>query len=470
MIDVSDRVWDAAREFSRAKLRDKRLLARAEVTVGALAARPEESFPEAMGSAATLKALYRFVNSPGVDHEALLESHILNTVERARIAQDVLAIHDTSKFKFPHLAASEVGELNTGKPGFLAHPTLLVDAYSERCPLGVVALSTIHRDPDRPRRNDLSGADCAKLQYKESERWFHAAQQTEWRLAHKARVIHVMDREGDSYELYARMLEHKYRFVIRGDDRTCLIEGERTRIKAALSKQKILAEREVTLKRRTTRTKAPNSARPVREARLARLTVAGCTLTLKRPHSLGNDVPKEIELNVVHVFELDPPSDAEPVEWFLLTTEPIETDEQILRVIDIYRHRWVIEEFFKALKTGCQYEARRLESLEGLLVALVLFLPVACQCLWLRACARTTPDAPAAGLVNETQEQIIRHFSSRKLSPSPTVREMVWAIAAIGGHLKNNGEPGWQVLGRAWQRILSLEEGWRAAVQFSRNL
>lgn len=470
MIDVSDGWWGVSKEFSRAVLRDKRLLARAETIVEALAARPEDSFPEAMGSAATLKGLYRFVNSPSVDHEALLESHILNTVERAKSAQDVLAIHDTSKFKFPNLPASEVGELNTGKPGFFAHPTLLVDANTERCPLGVVALSTIHRDPDRPRRNDLSGAECAKLQDKESDRWFQAAQQTEWRLAHKARVIHVMDREGDSYELYARLLEHKYRFVIRGDDRTCLFEGEHTRIKAALSQQQIIAEREVTLKRRTTQTKAPNSARPVREARVARLTVAGCTLALKRPRSLGEDAPKQIVLNVVHVFETAPPEGAEPVEWFLLTTEPIETDEQLLRVVDIYRHRWVIEEFFKALKTGCQYEARRLESLEGLLVALVLFLPIACQTLWLRGCSRTTPDAPAKGLVNETQEQVIRHFSPRKLPPSPTVRELVWAIAALGGHLKNNGEPGWQVLARAWQRILTLEEGWRASAQFSRIL
>src|SRR6187397_2498816 len=152
MIDVSDGCWGVSKEFSRAVLRDKRLLARAETIVEALAARPEDSFPEAMGSSATLKGLYRFVNSPSVNHEALLESHILNTVERAKIAQDVLAIHDTSKFKFPNLPASEVGELNTGKPGFFAHTTLLVDANTERCPLGVVALSTIHRDPDRPRR------------------------------------------------------------------------------------------------------------------------------------------------------------------------------------------------------------------------------------------------------------------------------------------------------------------------------
>ena len=107
MINVADGCWGVSQEFSKAKLRDKRLLTRVELIVGALAARPEDSFPEAMGSSSALKGLYRFVDSPGVDYEALLESHILNTVERAKTAQEVLAIHDTSKFKFPHLPASE---------------------------------------------------------------------------------------------------------------------------------------------------------------------------------------------------------------------------------------------------------------------------------------------------------------------------------------------------------------------------
>jgi len=41
---------------------------------------------------------------------------------------------------------------------------------------------------------------------------------------------------------------------------------------------------------------------------------------------------------------------------------------------------------------------------------------------------------------------------------------------AIGGHIKNNGKPGWQVLGRAWQKILQLEHGWRAAMEHSAKL
>jgi hypothetical protein len=49
-----------------------------------------------------------------------------------------------------------------------------------------------------------------------------------------------------------------------------------------------------------------------------------------------------------------------------------------------------------------------------------------------------------------------------KVSFSPTVRALDWAIAAMGGHLKSNGEPG--LPGSA---SLSREEGRRAAVQFS---
>lgn len=43
--------------------------------------------------------------------------------------------------------------------------------------------------------------------------------------------------------------------------------------------------------------------------------------------------------------------------------------------MDAYRARWVIEEFFKALKTGCNFERRQLESFQSLRIALAIFLP-----------------------------------------------------------------------------------------------
>ena len=460
---------DVAHEFSGAELPDVRLERRVTAVMSALAAKPDHSFPDAMGTDRALEGLYRLLNNPRVNHGPIFEAHALQTAERARNAGDVLILHDTSTFKLPHASVGEVGETTTGAAGFFGHVSLVLDVQAERCPLGVIALNTIHRDPQRVR-HDLSGPDCAKLDNKESARWLQGVIQAEQRLGQGVRAVHVMDREANSYALYAALQLRGSRFVIRADDRKCLFEGEKTKVREALSRQPVVAEREVPLPRRKSRTTAPRSARVEREARLAKLSITGCSVTLQRATYLRDPVPQQVVLNAVRVFETDPPPGQAPIEWFLLTNESIETDELLLRVVDSYRCRWVIEEFFKALKTGCLYQERELEDREALLIALVLFLPIASQLLWLRSCSRSRPEASAEGLVNDVQMRVIRHFSSRKLPAAPTMRELVWAIAAIGGHIKNNGEPGWQVLGRAWQQILQLEHGWRAALLDSRQL
>lgn len=469
MSEAAGWLADLGQEFSGAKLVDTRLERRVKGVMRALSAKPDHSFPDAMETDSALEGLYRLLNNPRVNYQEMFEAHAQQTAERARSAGQVLVLHDTSTFKLPHSSVDQVGETTTGVAGFFGHVSLVLDAQAERCPLGVIALNTIHRDPQRTR-HDLSGPDCAKLDKKESSRWLEGVKQAEQRLGPSRQALHVMDREGDSYALYAALQLRGSRFVIRADDRACLFEGEKTKIREALSKQRIIAERDVPVTRRKSRTGAPRSVRAEREARLAKLAITGCPVTLLRTNYLSDPIPRHVVLNAVRVFEIEPPQGQEPIEWFLLTTEPIETDGQLLAVVDSYRCRWVIEEFFKALKTGCIYQERELEEREALLLALVFFLPIACRLLWLRSCSRSRPDAPAEGLVNDVQMRVIRHFSSRKLSAAPTMRELVWAIAAIGGHIKNNGEPGWQVLGRAWQKILQLEQGWRAAMETSTNL
>jgi hypothetical protein len=73
-----------------------------------------------------------------------------------------------------------------------------------------------------------------------------------------------------------------------------------------------------------------------------------------------------------------------PSFWFLVTAEPVETREQLELIVDAYRARWIIEEFFMALKTGCQIERRQLESYRSLSNALAIFLPIAVRLQALR--------------------------------------------------------------------------------------
>ena len=67
--------------------------------------------------------------------------------------------------------------------------------------------------------------------------------------------------------------------------------------------------------------------------------------------------PSPITMWVVHAVEVDAPKDAEPVEWILLTSLPVESFEDAWLVLEYYEKRWLIEEWHKALKTGCRWSA-----------------------------------------------------------------------------------------------------------------
>src|SRR3954469_21374678 len=55
-----------------------------------------------------------------------------------------------------------------------------------------------------------------------------------------------------------------------------------------------------------------------------------------------------------------PPVGETAIEWMLFTSEPIGTLAEIEAVVAHYPARWIIEEYFKALKTGCAFEKRQL--------------------------------------------------------------------------------------------------------------
>jgi hypothetical protein len=163
------------------------------------------------------------------------------------------------------------------------------------------------------------------------------------------------------------------------------------------------------------------------------------------------------------VFEPDPPDGIEPIGWLLFTSEPISTPKEIERVIDAYRARWLIEEFFKALKTGCAFEKLQLENRNALLNAFGIYLPVAWRLLRLRTLARLAEARPATDVLTLLQLKAIKALSTRPFPANPTLQEALLAIARIGGHIKNNGPPGWIVLGRGFHDVLIAEAAFHGA-------
>lgn len=451
-------------------LGDPRRSRRLELTLAKLAQRPDATFPEAMGSDAAVQGGYRLVNNPNVTLEALLEAQAGATVEKARDAALVVAVHDTTPCKFKNADPAELGYLNTGNAGFHFHYTLAVDLQGHRRPLGVIHGEALFRSrpPSKRRKKGAANPSAAATRKKpkrEFERWQRGIDAAAQRLKGSA-VVHVADRETDSYELMANSTEQGCRFVFRarvtkrrGQD----ADGQQATVEAIARKAECRLTRSVPLSKRRAKP-GLKTAHPSREEREAQLAISATRIRIKRPHYVPRTLPPTLELNVVRVYEVSPPPGTEPVEWILYTTEPVDTPEQLALIVDIYRTRWLIEECNKALKTGCLYQEREFETRAALLALLGMSLPIACEILWLRNRAHAEPSQPATEVLTPLQIRVVRTLGSRKLPSHPTARDLLLAVAAMGGHHRSNGDPGWLILQRGMARLLAYEEGWRAAL------
>lgn len=191
------------------------------------------------------------------------------------------------------------------------------------------------------------------------------------------------------------------------------------------------------------------------------------TVHLARPSGAVDTLPLTLAVHVVEVREVEPPEGEEPVHWVLYTQEPIETAADLLRIVALYTTRWVIEESCKALKTGCAYEARQLESYDALRVLLAMLLPIATRVLSYRTLAHHTPALAAEHAADEETRQLLAASPRVNWPKAPTVKDLLWAIAALGGHRPSNGEPGWQTLLRGMEVLELQRQGFRAARDYA---
>jgi hypothetical protein len=397
---------------------------------------------------------------------AVLEPHISHTAQRCGAAGPVLVVHDTSEFAYTGEDREGLGRLRGNKSqGFLFHASLAVEAGS-RQPLGLLGHKVWVREQERsavvqgrrgPRK--ASGPDYARREHKESDRWTEQVEASVAKLPSSKEVIHVMDREADSFALLATLHERHRDFVIRvGRDRKTTHDQD-TLVELAARAEGI-AQVEVPVSARAPKG-APRSNKTFaqRDARIAKLEFSGTKAEIRAP-GYTRGLAATLPVHVVHVRELEAQASHQPIEWMLLTSLPVDTAEQVQRVVEIYRTRWLIEEFFKALKSGCDMERRELESLDTLTNMLAICIPIAYQLLALRHLARTRPSAPARALFSDAQLAILR--AKAKLAPEATAHQALVAVAYLGSHFEpfERKLPGWKVLARGLERLLTYEEGW----------
>jgi transposase-like protein/DDE family transposase len=461
-------VTDVTAEFAGDSLGDVRLDERLRRIVSLAAVEPGDSFPEQMASVADREALYRFLANPKVTIAGVLSGHLRQTRERLREHPLIRVVHDTTTFRFVG-DRDGLGAIRGGAKGFLGHVALAIAADDTREPLGVVGVHPyIHQDAVAHQGMTPSQrveATRAKPRLaKESARWEQMALQVSAALPDGVRALHVMDQEADDYDVLAALHHAQLRYVIRADPQR-QTEAKRC-VKDVLATQLATVFRTVRLTPRSEQQAVKTRGRHVaRDERNATLQIRWGAITLGRRQYSDARTPT-LSISAVYVFEPDPPHGEAPIEWMLFTSEIVHTADDATAVVDHYRARWLIEDYFKALKTGCAFEKRQLTTFDGLVRALAIFIPMAWRLLVLRHLGRAASPLPISRCLDHEQQCLLRKLLDRRryqLPPHPTIRDAMLGIAALGGHITNNGAPGWIVLGRGLTRLLDAEVGWQLA-------
>lgn len=449
--------------FAAAPLGDVRRSRRVADYAAAMAARPGLSIPNLFDNPYDIKATYTLLDRPESTSDGLQAPHRQHV--RARMAADsqtFLILEDTSEMTWsgnqPVAGLGPIGAGSEGLQGFLLH-SALVAAWPEsaagqtrRPPVQVVGLADQIYHVRQPRpAGEKKGYRYPRLsRSRESQLWETMGRRL-GAAPEGARWERVCDRGADIYEFIAACAVLRHGFIIRAAQDRAIAGGGR--LFETVRRAPVLGHFELELR-----------ARAGHKPRTARLAVATTGVALCMP-KLRNveqkaQLPETIAVNVVRVFEPEPPADVKnPLEWILLTDAPVETFEQGLEVAVKYSARWLIEEFHKALKTGLGAERLQLEKAERLFAAIAIMSVVALRLIDLREAVRMEPEAPAeqSGLA-PLELAVLR---ARLKRPIKTVREAALAVGRLGGHMnrKGDGLPGWQTLWLGMKRLQDLVQG-----------
>ena len=166
----------------------------------------------------------------------------------------------------------------------------------------------------------------------------------------------------------------------------------------------------------------------------------------------------------VLIRESNPPPNEPPIEWILVTSLPIDSLEAVQLVVQYYAIRWMIEIFFRVLKSGCRVEKRLFEHVDRSLRSLAIYLIISWRTLYVCRLGRETPDVSCEVVFEPEEWKAVYHFVKRMAPPTtpPKLIEMIKLIAQLGGYVnrKRQDMPGPQTVWLGLQRAYDVAACW----------
>ena len=486
-------VW-AANEFGGAPLGDKRLSARLVKSVGLLASFPGHAMTaNPTPDRAAVKGYYRLVDRPDesqVTPGNILAPHRARTIARMRDQETVLCIQDGTDLNFATRPGCDglgiIGRNQTSSKSLGLHLHLTLAVSGEGLPLGVLRCDfdapPEREDDSEEARGDGTGApgdgddaitergagpgEDANHREKKTQRWLdglHDVAAAASELSRKTRVVSVMDREADFFELFDEQRRlHRTEMLVRAKHDRCLGKGA-SKLFATMRNAEPCGHVEIEIDRVSERRKSSRKkARPARSKRLALAEVHYRQLVV--PATIKGAEPAPV--SVVHVRETAPPDGEEAVEWFLLTSLDVDSFEAAVSIIGYYLKRWRIEDFFRVLKSGCRAEHLAFHTAERLQRAITINAVIAWRLMLMTLLGREVPQCAAELMFTDIELRFLADYAANNHLPAPQhLGAAVLLVAILGGYQnrKHDPPPGHQIMWRGYERMSIATLGYRLA-------
>jgi hypothetical protein len=463
-LDVDGKETLGEAMFGSAELGNRRRTARLVMAFDQLRRHPGSTLPNKLASPHDLKALYRLMDRPEVTHEALMTPLRTYTLKNIAACQGaVLLIHDATELDYTDLQslAGHLGQIGRGwGRGYICQNVLAVDPQTHSV-LGLMD-QILHCRDEVPEKETL--AEHRARATRESLLWLKGTRH----LFRERRLVDVADQGADTFEF----LEHEYHsgrtFVIRACKCRVVQGGHEGNGPKPYLSDYVHGLPELgrfTMDVQSQR----NDNGSFRSARTeAEFVVRGGAVLVHPPHAKcgehGND---PLPLYAVLLTEVHPPKGEKPVEWLLLTNEPVNAFEDARRVASWYECRWVVEEYHKGMKTGCGVEELQFTTVGRLQPAIALLSAVALTLLGLRDASRRddAKTRPATTVISHDYVAVLTVWRHGEVRLETSVHDFYYALARLGGHQNraHDKRPGWLVLWRGWVKLQAMLDGYLAA-------
>jgi len=126
--------------------------------------------------------------------------------------------------------------------------------------------------------------------------------------------------------------------------------------------------------------------------------------------------------------------------------------------------RWVIEIYFRVLKTGCKIEEIQLETLARVKNCLAFYKIIAWRVMYLTYLNRECPEVPCTAVFDDSEWKSVWRVTTKQELPKtpPTLGEFMRLLTQLGGYNNRRTEspPGPQTIWTGIRRMTDFAIAW----------